>query len=76
MTASPKIIQNGTVNANNSVSKAQELPVRTTAICVMENGPGPKVDKGPELAEKLNEETKNKYVKGRPDRISDSRVIF
>lgn len=64
MAVSPQITQNGAIN---SVSKAQELPVRTNFVSAMEHQPGLRGEKGPELAEKLNEDTKNKYVKGRLD---------
>lgn len=63
MAVSPQIIQDGTTVAKNSIPKAQELPVRTNTISALEHESGPKVEKGPELAEKLNEETKKKYVK-------------
>lgn len=43
----------------------KELPVRTNSIGEVENELRPKAEKGPELAELINEETKKKYVKGR-----------
>lgn len=46
------------------MEKSKSLVVRTNSI-----GTAPedrrKIEKGPELAEQLNEETKQKYVKGR-----------
>lgn len=76
MIVSPQIAQNGTAVANISVSKAQELPVRTNSVSAIEHEPGPKLEKGPELAEKLNEQTKKKYVKGRLNHVFNSSGNF
>lgn len=76
MAVSPQITQNGTTVAKNSIPKAQALPVRTNTISALEHDSGPKVEKGPELAEKLNEETKKKYVKGRLNNILALLFIF
>ena len=46
-------------------SRFKELPVRTNSVGEVENELRPKAEKGPELSELLNEETKKKYVKGR-----------
>lgn len=64
MAVSPLIIQNGTASTKVTAAKAKALAVRTSA-----NGSGNgkqvvKTDAGAELAEQLNEETKQKYVKG------------
>ena len=72
MALSPQLTQNGTTAAIFSVSQAQELPVRTNFISAMERETGLKGEKGPELAEKLNDETKNKYVKGRLNHVFNS----
>lgn len=72
----PQIAQNETAVAKISVNKAQELPVRTTSISVLEHESHLKLEKGPELAEKLNEETKKKYIKGRLDYFFKSPGYF
>ena len=72
----PRIAQNETAVAKISINKAQELPVRTSSIGVLEHESDLKLEKGPELAEKLNEETKKKYIKGGLDYLFKSTVYF
>ena len=72
MALSPQITQNGTTATVFSISEAQELPVRTNFISAVERETGLKREKRSELTEKLNEETKNKYVKGRLNHLFKS----
>ena len=72
MALSPQITQNGTTAAVFSGSQARGLAVRTNFSSAMEQETGLKGEKGPELAEKLNKETKNKYVKGRLNHVFNS----
>lgn len=76
MAVLPQIALNETAVAKLSVNRAQELPVRTSSISVLEHEAHLKLEKGPELAEKLNEETKKKYVKGRLVYVFNILVIF
>ena len=64
MAVSPLVVPNGTADTKVTAAKAKALSVRTNA-----NGPvlvelSQGTEAGPELAEQLNEETKQKYVKG------------
>lgn len=43
----------------------KKLPVRTNSVGEVENEFQLEAEKGQELAEQLNEDTKNKYVKGK-----------
>lgn len=64
MAVSPLIIQNGTASTKVTAAKAKALAVRTS-VNVSSNGEqGVKTEAGAELAEQLNEETKQRYVKG------------
>ena len=64
MAVSPLIIQNGTASTKITAAKAKALAVRTNANGSAKGEQGAKTEAGPELAEQLNEETKQKYVKG------------
>ncbi len=64
MVVSPQVIQNGAASVNLTASKAKALAVRTNSIGSGQAEQQPPKPRGPELAEQLNEETKQKYVKG------------
>ena len=64
MAVSPLIIQNGTASTKVTAAKAKALAVRTSASGSANGEQVVKTEAGPELAEQLNEETKQKYVKG------------
>lgn len=64
MAVSPLSGQNGT-DKNITNIKAKSLAVRTNSAVSIASEHLQKAKKGPELAEQLNEETKQKYVKGR-----------
>lgn len=64
MAISSPLHQNGAYIDITAV-KAKSLAVRTNSVLTTAYEHGPRIEKGPELAEQLNEETKNKYVKGR-----------
>jgi len=69
MAVSPQVIQNGAASVNIT-AKTKALAVRTSSIGsgqVEQRTPKPR---GAELAEQLNEETKQKYVKGAPSMLS------
>ena len=70
MAVSPQVIQNGSASVNIMASKAKALAVRTTPIGSGQTEQQPAKVRGPELAEQLNEETKQKYVKGAPSILS------
>ncbi|KAI4211424.1 MAG: hypothetical protein LQ351_005850 [Letrouitia transgressa] len=64
MAVSPQIFQNGTAASTVPEAKEKALAVRTNSISKAVTGTQRlSQDKGPELAERLNEETKLKYVK-------------
>lgn len=70
MAVSPQVIQNGAASANIMASRAKALAVRTNSIgSGLAEQQTPKA-RGAELAEQLNEETKQKYVKGAPKMLS------
>lgn len=64
MAISPLIVQNGTASTKVTAAKAKALAVRTSADGSTNGQQLVKTEAGPELAEQLNEETKQKYVKG------------
>ena len=66
MAVSPQVIQNGAANVNISASKAKALAVRTNPVGSGQAEQQAPKARGPELAEQLNEETREKYVKGAP----------
>lgn len=65
MAVSPMITQDGASETKLSAVKAKSLAVRTS-ISKASGGQGasPAKGKGAELSEQLNEETRQKYVKG------------
>ena len=58
------IKSDGLSSANNTAVKAKILAVRTSISEPVTSQPLSHKDRSPELAEQLNEETKQKYVKG------------
>lgn len=64
MAVSPLAKLNSVVVTNVDFTRDKALPVRTNSIGMVHDVPRLKVEKGKELAEQLNEDTKNKYVKG------------
>lgn len=50
---------------NGAAEKSKSLAVRTNSTSIREEEYRPKMVKGLEVAEQLNNETKQKYVKGR-----------
>ena len=64
MAVSPQVMQHGAASVNITASKAKALAVRTSAIGSGQTERQTPKARGPELAEQLNEETKQKYVKG------------
>lgn len=64
MAVSPLIIQNGTAITKVTAAKAKALAVRTSVNGSFNGEQGVKTEAGAELAEQLNEETKQRYVKG------------
>lgn len=64
MAVSPLIIQNGTASTKVTAAKAKALAVRTSVNGPSNSEQGVKTEAGTELAEQLNEETKQRYVKG------------
>ena len=65
MAVSPLPAQNGTSEIKLSAPKAKSLAVRTGSMSKPSNqGARTAKAKGAELAEQLNEETRQKYVKG------------
>jgi len=70
MAISPLITQNDTVSTKMTAVKPKSLAVRTSISGAGGKKAGPVKQKGAELAEELNAETRKKYVKGVPiDRI-------
>ena len=64
MAVSPLVFQNGSADRKVTAAKAKALAVRTNSIIVEKVDTQLARDPGPELAEQLNEEEKQKYVKG------------
>ena len=64
MAVSPLVIQNGSADPKVTAAKAKALAVRTNSITIQKAEAQPAKDTGPELAEQLNEDEKQKYVKG------------
>ena len=67
MAVSPFAVQDGIADLQVTAAKAKSLAVRinTSANGVQQSSQSP-TRVGPELAEQLNEDTKQKYVKGKP----------
>ena len=64
MAISSPIKSNGLSSTNNTAVKAKALAVRTSISEPVISQQSSYTDRSPELAEQLNEETKQKYVKG------------
>jgi len=64
MAVSPVITYDGPSQIKVTATKAKSLAVRTNSVSNVQNESTPAPGKGQELAERLNEETKDKYVKG------------
>ena len=64
MAVSPLITQHGESETKLSAVKAKSLAVRTSLSKPSAQGANPAKGKGAELSEQLNEETRQKYVKG------------
>lgn len=63
MAISPVVTYDATANIQVTATKAKSLAVRTSSISKAQSDSPPEPAKGQELAERLNEETKQKYVK-------------
>ena len=63
--AVPSVVQNGSFEADRVIHKAKPLVVRSSSNDLVDVGQRAVLGKSSELAEHLNEETKQKYVKGR-----------
>ena len=66
MAVSPLPTQNGSMETKVSAVKAKSLAVRTSASKPSGKEASSTKGKGTDLAEQLNEETRQKYVKGLP----------
>ena len=64
MAISPLAIHNGATDPKVIAAKAKALAVRTNNNGTTQPQSLPAENTGPELAEQLNEEEKQKYVKG------------
>ena len=73
MAVSPLITHNETSDTKLSAVKAKSLAVRTSVSKPSGQGASPTKGKGAELSEQLNEETRQKYVKGLLGLISPHR---
>ena len=63
MAISPVVTYDATANIQVTATKAKSLAVRTSSISKAQGDAPSKPAKGQELAERLNEDTKQKYVK-------------
>ncbi|CAF9938009.1 TFIIH complex serine/threonine-protein kinase subunit kin28 [Imshaugia aleurites] len=63
MAVSPVVTYDTTSNIKVTATKAKSLAVRTNSVSNPRNGSLPEPGKGQELAERLNDETKQRYVK-------------
>ena len=63
MAISPVVTYDATANIQVTATKAKSLAVRTSSISKAQSDSPTEPAKGQELAERLNEETKQKYVK-------------
>ena len=64
MAFSPLVVQNGTTDTKVTAAKVKALAMRTHTNGFTQADPDSKTETRPELAEQLNEETKQKYIKG------------
>ncbi|MCJ1318050.1 TFIIH complex serine/threonine-protein kinase subunit kin28 [Xylographa vitiligo] len=76
MAVSPLIIQNGSADPKITAAKTRALAVRTNSITAKNVDAQPVKDTGPELAEQLNEDEKQKYVKDRKVGEGTYAVVF
>ena len=65
MAISPVVTYDATANIQVTATKAKSLAVRTSSISKAQSDASSEPAKGQELAERLNEETKQRYVKDR-----------
>ena len=65
MAVSPLMTQNETTSTRITAVKAKSLAVRTSVSGAGGKKPNTASERGPELAERLNNETREKYQKGR-----------
>lgn len=67
MAVSPFAVQDGTADLKVTAAKVKSLAVRiNTGTNGVQQSSQSSTGVGPELAEQLNEDTKQKYVKGKP----------
>ena len=64
MATSPVIVENGTTELKLTATKAKSLAVRTMTNGTLKSNQLPTAGTNSELAEQLNEDTKQRYVKG------------
>ena len=64
MAVSPVIVENGITELKLTATKAKSLAVRTMTNGTPKSGKLPTTGTHSELAEQLNEDTKQRYVKG------------
>ncbi|MCJ1404656.1 TFIIH complex serine/threonine-protein kinase subunit kin28 [Xylographa trunciseda] len=76
MALSPLVVQNGSADPKITAAKAKALAVRTNSITAKKADAQPVKDTGPELAEQLNEDEKQKYVKDRKVGEGTYAVVF
>ncbi|MCJ1282103.1 TFIIH complex serine/threonine-protein kinase subunit kin28 [Xylographa opegraphella] len=76
MAVSPLVIQNGSADPKITAAKATALAVRTNSIATKMVDTQSEKDTGPELAEQLNEDEKQKYVKDRKVGEGTYAVVF
>ena len=67
MAVSSSVSQNGLLGVKVDAPNAAALSVRSSGNGLPNSNYSSTAEKAPELAEQLNEETKQKYVKGMPD---------
>jgi len=67
MAVSPVMTQDETASTKLTAVKAKSLAVRTSVLGAGSKKAEPPKQKGAELAEELNAETRQKYVKGVPN---------
>lgn len=65
MAISPVVTYDATSNVNATATKAKSLAVRTNSISKPHSGSPAEPERGQELVERLNDDTKQKYVKDR-----------
>ena len=68
--------QNETASTKITAVKAKSLAVRTSTLEAGGRNPSSNKERGPELAEQLNDETRQKYVKGALNYLVSSKPKF